>query len=299
MFSRSVIRRGVFVFLLLLPLLAYSAGPKTADVVFMTDFGSNNDAVPICKGVMWSIVPDLRIVDLTHDVTPFSIIDGARFLAGTAPYYPEGTVFVVVIDPGVGSSRKAIVAKSKKNQYFVLPDNGLLTFLQDRDGIEGVREITNKEFMIGSGMSSTFHGRDIFSPAGAHVARGDDWTKAGPEVPVSQLVRLNVPKANLDRGTLKGAVIGIDVPFGNLITNVMREDFADLGYKLGDKVAVTLGANELEIPIVKTFSDVDLGKPLLFIDSRGRLSFALNQGDFAKTYNVKPPVNFTIPAKTK
>jgi S-adenosyl-L-methionine hydrolase (adenosine-forming) len=293
----SVTRRGVFAFLLVLPLLGFSAGPKSAEIVFMTDFGSNNDAVPICKGVMWNIVPDARIVDLTHDVTPFSILDGARFLAGTTPYYPEGTVFVVVIDPTVGSSRKAIVAKSKKNQYFILPDNGLLTFLQDRDGIEGVHEITNKEFMIGSGMSSTFHGRDIFSPAGAHVARGDDWTKAGPEIPVSQLVRLNVPKASVESGMLKGVIIGIDVPFGNLITNVGREDFADLGYKLGDKVPVTLGANEMDIPIVKTFSDVEIGKPLLFIDSRGRLSFAVNQNDFARTYNVKPPVSFSIPAK--
>ncbi len=294
---RANIRRSVLVFLFLVPLMAFAAGPKTAEIVFMTDFGSNNDAVPICKGVMWQVAPDAKIIDLTHDVTPFSIIDGARFLAGTTPYYPEGTVFVVVIDPGVGSTRKAIVAKSKKNQYFILPDNGLLTFLQDRDGIEGVHEITNKDFMIGSGMSSTFHGRDIFSPAGAHVAKGDDWTKAGPEVPVAQLVRLNVPVATVADGKLSGKIIGIDVPFGNLITNVMREDWAKLGYQVGDQVPVTLGATELEIPIVKTFSDVELGKPLLFIDSRGRLSFALNQNDFAKTYNIKPPVSFTIPAK--
>ncbi len=293
----AMLRRIALLFVLVFPLLMLAAGPKNPEIVFMTDFGSNNDAVPICKGVMWQVAPDARIVDITHDVTPFSILDGARFLAGATPYYPEGTVFVVVIDPGVGSTRKAIVAKSKKNQYFILPDNGLLTFVQDRDGIEGVHEITNKEFMIGSGMSSTFHGRDIFSPAGAHVAKGDDWTKAGPEVPVSQLVRLNVPKASVADGTLKGAIIGIDVPFGNLITNVMREDWSKLGYQVGDKVPVTLGANEMEIPIVKTFSDVELGKPLLFIDSRGRLSFALNQSDFAKTYNVKPPVSFTIPAK--
>jgi S-adenosylmethionine hydrolase len=246
---------------------------------------------------MLSIDPDLHIVDITHDVHPFSILDGARFLAGTTPYYPEGSVFVVVIDPGVGSTRKAIIAKSKKNQYFVLPDNGLLTFVQDRDGIDSVHEITSKDFMIGAGISSTFHGRDIFSPAGAHVAKGDDWTKAGPEVPVAQLVRLNVPKATVTEGKLAGKIIGIDDPFGNLITNVSREQFATLGYQIGDRVPVTLGADELQIPIVHTFSDVELGKPLLFIDSRGRLSFALNQGDFAKTYNVKPPVSFTIPAK--
>ncbi len=297
MLSLAIRSRIFLIFLLCLFLSALAAAQKNAEILFMTDFGSNNDAVPICKGVMLGIVPDARIIDITHDVVPFSILDGARFLAGTTPYYPEGTVFVVVIDPGVGSARKAIVAKSKKNQYFILPDNGLLTFVQDRDGIEGVHEITNKDYMIGAGISSTFHGRDIFSPAGAHVARGDDWTKAGPEIPVSQLVRLNVPKPALEGGNLSGSVIGLDFPFGNLITNVMREDFAKLGYKSGDRVAVILGTNRMEIPFVHTFSDVALGKPLLFIDSRGRLSFAVNQGDFAKTYTIQPPVNFTIPAK--
>jgi hypothetical protein len=293
---RAITRRIVFAFLFLLPLAALAA-EKHAEILFMTDFGSNNDAVPICKGVMLNIVPDARIIDISHDVTPFSILDGARYLSGTAPYYPEGTVFVVVIDPGVGSARKAIIAKSKKNQYFILPDNGLLTFVQDRDGIESAHEITNKDFMIGSGMSSTFHGRDIFSPAGAHVARGDDWTKAGPELPVAQLIRLNLPKAAVENGKLTGAVIGLDFPFGNLITNVMREDFEKLGYKIGDPVPVTLGTQQMDLPIVHTFSDVEVGKPLLFIDSRGRLSFAVNQNDFAKTYSIKPPVTFTIPAK--
>ena len=168
------------------------SGKYPQTIVFMTDFGVVDDSVALCRGVMYSIMPDVRIVDLTHQVTPFSILDGARFLYGATPYFPAGTVFVVVIDPTVGSTRKAIVAKSKRGQYFVLPDNGLLTLVEQRDGIEGVHEITNPDWMIGTKMSSTFHGRDIFSPAGAHVARGDDWTKAGPEVPVKDLVRLNL-----------------------------------------------------------------------------------------------------------
>ena len=131
----------------------------------MTDFGTDNDAVPICKGVMLSIDPDIRIVDLTHQVTPYSILEGARFLSGTTPYYPPGTVFEVVVDPGVGSFRKAVVVRSKRGQYFVLPDNGLMTLVQDRDGLESAREITNPDWMIGQKLSSTFHGRDIFSPA--------------------------------------------------------------------------------------------------------------------------------------
>src|SRR5690242_16804846 len=145
-------------------------------IVFMTDFGIVDDSVAICRGVMYSIAPEVRIVDLTHQVTPFSILDGARFLYGATPYYPAGTVFVVVVDPGVGSTRKAVVAKSKRGQYFVLPDNGLMTLVQDRDGIDGVREITNRDWMIGAALSSTFHGRDIFSPVGAHIANGEVWT---------------------------------------------------------------------------------------------------------------------------
>jgi len=154
--------------------------PKT--IVFMTDFGVLDDSVAICRGVMYSIMPEVRIVDLTHQVTPFSILDGARFLYGATPYYPAGTVFVVVIDPTVGSTRKAIVAKSKRGQYFVLPDNGLLTLVEQRDGIDTVREITNPDWMIEPRCHQPFTAR-YFSPVGAHVARGDDWSKVGPEMP--------------------------------------------------------------------------------------------------------------------
>src|SRR5882762_9180332 len=186
-------------------------------VVFMTDFGVVDDSVAICRGVMYSVMPSVRIVDLTHQVTPFSILEGARFLYGATPYYPAGAVFVVVIDPGVGSSRKAIVAKSKRGQYFVLPDNGLLTLVEQRDGIEAAREITNSEWMIGGRLSSTFHGRDIFSPVGAHLARGDNWTKVGVDLPVKDLVRLELKTARLDARGLSAEVIATDGPFGNLV----------------------------------------------------------------------------------
>ena len=179
-------------------------------IVFMTDFGVVDDSVAICKGVMYSIMPDVRIVDLTHQVTPFSILDGARFLYGSTPYFPAGTVFVVVIDPTVGSTRKAIVAKSKRGQFFVLPDNGLLTMVEQRDGIESVREVTNPDWMIGGKMSSTFHGRDIFSPVGAHVARGDDWTTVGPEMPAGSLVRLQLKAPHIGDHGLTAEVIATD-----------------------------------------------------------------------------------------
>lgn len=277
------------------PFVASQSGEKyPPTIVFMTDFGVVDDSVAICRGVMYSIMPSVRIVDLTHEVTPFSIRDGARFLYGAVPYYPAGTVFVVVIDPGVGSTRKAIVARSRSGQYFVLPDNGLLTLVEQRDGIEAVREITNPDWMIGTKLSSTFHGRDIFSPVGAHLARGDDWTMVGPEMPVKDLIRLEMKPAAIDDHGLSATVIATDGPFGNLVTNVEAEDFLKLGYARGQKVPVTIGGKAMKIKFVKTFSDVPVGQPLLYIDSRGRLALAVNQNNFAATYGVKPPVALSI-----
>ncbi len=226
-----------------------------------------------------------------------SIAEGSRFLAGSAPYFSNDAVFVVVIDPGVGSTRKAIIAHSKKGQFFVLPDNGLLTLIQDRDGIDGVREITNPAWMIGAKTSSTFHGRDIFSPAGAHLARGDDWTTAGPAIDPAKLVRLDIHYATVDGAGLHGQVIGTDGPFGNLVLNVPADTFAKLGYKLGDVVPVQLNGTRYDLPFVKTFSDVAVGKPLAYIDSRGRLSLGINQRNFAETYGVHAPGEVTIGRK--
>ena len=281
---------------------AQDSPPATATryltIVFMTDFGADNDAVPICKGVMLGIAPEARIVDLTHQVRPYSILDGARFLAGTTPYYPSGTIFLVVVDPGVGSSRKAVVVKSKRGQYFVLPDNGLTTLVADADGLEAAREITNPAWMIGRARSSTFHGRDIFSPAAAHLARGDDWTGVGPEVDVKRLVRLSIPAAKLDEAGVRGAILALDVPYGSLISNINAEDFEQLGYSPGDAVGVILGGRRIVVPYAKTFSDVRVGKPLLYVDSRGHLGLAVNQGDFSKVYQVKPVTAIFIPRKT-
>ena len=294
-----------FFVLILVALFAASAGASEPEskypptIVFMTDFGVADDSVALCRGVMYSIMPDVRIVDLTHEVKPFSILDGARFLYGASPYFPAGTVFVVVIDPGVGSTRKAIVARSKRGQYFVLPDNGLLTLVEQRDPIEAVHEITNSQWMIGTRLSSTFHGRDIFSPVGAHVARGDDWTKVGPRIPVKDLVRLELKVATLDDRGLSATVIATDGPFGNLVTDVDAEDFLKLGYQRGQEVPVTVAGTDMKIKFVKTFSDVPLGQPLLYIDSRGHLGLAVNQNSFAAMYGVKPPAVLVIPRARK
>jgi S-adenosylmethionine hydrolase len=263
----------------------------------MTDFDVKDDAVGICKAVMFSIAPKARIIDITHQVTPFDIAQAGRFLAGSAPYFPHDAVFVAVIDPTVGSTRKAIIVKSKVGQYFVLPDNGMITQLGDRDGLAGAREITNPQWMIGAKLSSTFHGRDIFSPAGAHLARGDSWTEAGPPIEIAKLVRLKINSATLETDGLHGQVIGTDGPFGNLVTNVPADTFAKLGYKLGNRIKVRIDGIEYSLPFVKTFSDVPVGEGLLYIDSRGRLSIGIDQGNFAEAHHVAPPVSLEIPAK--
>jgi S-adenosylmethionine hydrolase len=275
------------------PSLSPSGAAPT--IVFMTDFGTANDAVAICKAVMLGIAPAARIMDITHRVTPYQIEEGSRFLEAVSPYYPAGTVFVAVIDPGVGTSRKAVIVKSKKEQYFVLPDNGLITPVIERDGLESAREITNPAWMIQSAISSTFHGRDIFSPAGAHLAAGWDFHLVGPEV--QQLVRLT-PKTSTatDKG-IAGDIIGLDDPFGSLVTDIPSDEFKKLGYNLGDKCRVELNKKPVTLPYVKTFMDVPVGDSLLYIDSRGRVGIAVNQGNYAKKFNIEPPGVIFIPRK--
>jgi len=271
-------------------------------IVFMSDFGVANDAVAICKAVILGIVPDARIMDITHQVTPYSIEEGARFLQGVTPYYPAGTVFLVVVDPGVGTSRKAIVVKSKKGQYFVLPDNGLITPVIDRDGLESAREITNTDWMIQSPISSTFHGRDIFSPVAAHLAAGGEFALVGPEI--SQLVRLSPKTAIVTDKGIVGDVIALDDPFGSLITDIPGDEFNKLAYRFGDKVPLLLNKQPAALPYVKTFMDAPVGEPLLYVDSRGRVGIAVNQGNYSKQFGVTPPASIFIarkgiPLKTK
>jgi S-adenosylmethionine hydrolase len=305
--SRLGVLRGVF--LSILALVSCGKPQSTSDnpssssrnpsvrpaIVFMTDFGTANDAVAICKAVMISIAPEARIMDITHQVTPFSIEEGARFLAGVSPYYPAGTVFVAVIDPGVGTSRRAVVVKTRKSQYFVLPDNGLVSTVVERDGLESAREISNTSWMIGENVSSTFHGRDIFSPVGAHLAAGWDFTLVGPVV--SQLMRLaSKVSTTTDKG-IDGDLIGLDDPFGSVITDIPADEFKTLGYKIGERVTVLLDKKPFALPYVKTFMDVPVGDPLLYVDSRGRMALALNQRNFSQVNKVTPPGTIFIPKK--
>lgn len=303
--------RGLLAFLLLAAALcanscgglstqqaANSAAAEAAQrpaIVFMTDFGTANDSVAICRAVIYGIDPQVRVTDITHQVTPFSIEEASRFLAGVSPYYPAGTVFLAVVDPGVGTSRKAVIVKSKKGQYFVVPDNGLVTPVLDRDGFASAREITNPAWIIQSAVSSTFHGRDIFSPAAAHLAAGWDFTLAGPEV--AELVHLKTKTAAISEKGIDGDIIGLDDPFGSLITDIPADEFKKLGYHLGDKVVVQIDKKPVTLPYVKTFMDVSVGDSLLYFDSRGRVAIAVNQGNYSRKFNITPPASIFIPKK--
>jgi len=272
---------------------AQSGAHKT--IVFMTDFGAANDAVAICKAVIAGIAPEARLMDVTHQVTPYSIEEASRFLEGVTPYYPAGTIFLVVVDPGVGTSRKAVIVKSKKGQSFVLPDNGLITPVLDRDGLEFAREITNPNWMIQSAVSSTFHGRDIFSPVAAHLAAGWDSNLVGPAV--SQLVQLSPKRSITSERGIDGNIIGLDDPFGSLITDIPGDEFKNLGYNLGDKIQIQINKKSVTLPYAKTFMDVPVGDSLLYVDSRGRVGIAINQGNYSKKFNIAPPGTIFIPRK--
>ncbi len=269
--------------------------PPRPTIVFMTDFGTANDAVAICKAVIVGIAPDVRLMDITHQVTPYQIDEAARFLAGVTPYYPAGTIFLAVVDPGVGTSRKAVIVKSKKDQYFVVPDNGLITPVIERDGLDSAREITNTAWMLKPQVSSTFHGRDIFSPAAAHLAEGWDFALAGPVV--TQLVQLTEKVSTTSEKGIDGDIIGLDDPFGSLITDIPGDEFKKLGYDFGDKIIVQIDKKPFTAPYMRTFMDVPVGDPLLYVDSRGRIGLALNQGNFSQVHKITPPATLFIPRK--
>lgn len=265
--------------------LARAAAAAPPTVVFLSDFGTRDDAVAACKGVMLQIEPELRVIDLTHHVPPFSVRDGARLLADTAEYYPPGTVFLGVVDPGVGSDRKPMVMRTKRDQYFVVPDNGLATLAAERAGPVEAREVANADWMRGRARASIFQGRDVFAPVAAHLAHGEDWTRAGP--PIDAPMHLELPAARLEGDVLRGEVIAIDGPFGNLITNVGAERLPELGWAIGDRVPIEIGKERLILPWAKAFADVPQGAALLYVDSREHIGVALNRGSYAEARHVR------------
>lgn len=263
-----------------------------APVVLMSDFGNQDDGIAVCKGVMLKIQPGLTFVDITHQIPAFSIKEANRFLANVTPYFPSGTVFVVLVEKSLKKSSRPIVAKSKRGQYFVASDNGALTSVAERDGLERVRVIEEGKWVSPNSLVSTFLGRDVYAPVAAHLARGEDWEDIGLEKKDINLLDNKVLKLNGNQ--LLGEVVAFDGPFGNLITDITAATFLNAHYHLGDRVDVVIGNKAMSLPFVRTFSDVPVNQSLIYIDSNERVSVAINEGNFAQRYKVTIPTKFII-----
>jgi S-adenosylmethionine hydrolase len=253
-------------------------------VLFLTDFGARDGAVAACKGVMLGIAPDTRIVDLTHDVPPYDIEIAGEVLEQALPFYPEGTVAVAVVDPGVGSERKAIAVLTKRGHRLVGPDNGVFTLVMQAEGVERAVELRNTRYFRAEQTSFTFHGRDIFAPVAAHLAAGTPIDSLGP--PITPMM-LDVRPPRLSAGRIDGTVRYIEDPYGNVVTDIRAALLDSLGATLGDSLEVRVGSRTLRLPWRNTFSDVPTGQALAVMHSRGVLSFSVNQGDFASRFGVK------------
>ena len=262
-------------------------------LVYQTDFGLVDGAVSAMYGVAYCVEPTLKIHDLTHDITPFDIWEASYRLIQTINYWPEGTVFVSVVDPGVGSDRKSVVVKTNSGRYIVTPDNGTLTHVIRFEGIAAAREIDESiNRLPRSGESYTFHGRDVYAFTGARLAAGIiGFDGVGPEVPVDSLVSLPIVEPHLDGNTACGTIDVLDVRFGSLWTNIPRELFLQTGIRYGDRVSISI-ENEIRciyrniILFGRSFADVCVGEALAYINSLDCVAVAINQGSFARAYNI-------------
>ncbi len=253
-------------------------------VVLLTDYGQRDYYVGALKGAIYATYPKARIDDISHDVTPFDIWEGAYTLLLAAKEFPEGTVFVAVVDPGVGTNRRNMVLETKDGKFFVAPDNGLLTFVAEGMGVANVREIRNRALMRAmESFSSTFHGREILGPVGAHLAAGVPMDRLGPEM--KDFVRLKIPRAQVRDGRISGQVVRID-RYGNVVTNITEHHLQEAGIKRGDQLSVSLGGKRLEVRLVSTYGDVPEGERLCHLESHKFLEVAINLANLAKTLGV-------------
>lgn len=291
--SRKVITTLLIIFLIASLSVFYAMNKRqTSPLVLITDFGMKDGAVAAMKGVSLKLAPNLVIHDLTHEIPAYNIWEGAYRLDQTSQYWAEGTVFVGVIDPGVGTERKLIVLKTKRDHYFVGPDNGLFTLVAENEGIEEIREISAAQRLPNSQNSYTFHGRDVYAYTGAKLAAGlIDFEDVGSKTTDNQLVMIQYPKAKIENNILIGGLPILDIQYGNVWTNIDSKTHKQFGLKIGQKYIVKIYDKERlvfndTIPFVKTFGDVKEGDNLLYINSLLNISLGINQGDFAKKYNI-------------
>ncbi len=262
-------------------------------LVFQTDFGLDDGAISAMEGVSFTVSRDLNIRHLTHNIPQYNIFDASYRLYQAINYWPEGTVFVSVVDPGVGSSRKSVVAKTSTNQYIVTPNNGTLTHINKFIGITELREIeesTNR--LKNSELSYTFHGRDVYAYTGARLASDTiDMSKVGPQLDLSEIVQLELYGCKKIENGVMGQVDILDVRFGSLWTSIPYEEFKKCDFKFGDNILVKIYNKDNvvytgTINYGKSFADVPVSTPIIYMNSAYHIAVAINQGSFAKAYGI-------------
>jgi S-adenosylmethionine hydrolase len=284
-------RKHLYFFFLLLIFFS-TANSQNKIVVFQSDFGLKDGAVSAMKGVAMGVSTDLKLFDLTNEIPAYNIWEASYRLEQTVPYWPAGTVFVSVVDPGVGTTRKSVVLKTKTGQFIVTPDNGTLTLIANSLGIAEIRqidEVLNRR--KNSQQSYTFHGRDVYAYTAARLAAGViTYEQVGMKLP-NEVVQIPFQPAVKEGNKLKGTIAILDVQYGNIWTNIGGNLFNQLEVSYGNTLHVDIFHNQDkmysgDMPYCQTFGAVEKGRPLAYLNSLLQLSFALNQGDFAKTYSV-------------
>ncbi len=275
-------------------------------LVFQTDFGLADGAVSAMYGVALKLNPELKIYDLTHEIEPYNIWEAGYRLLQTVDYWPNGSVFVSVIDPGVGSARRSVCAKLLNGQLIVTPDNGTLTFLKRRNMIAELKVIDEtKNRLEGSSESYTFYGRDVYAYTGARLASEEiSFDDLGESVDVSTAVEFSINDATYNNGSIVGTIDVLDIRFGSLWTNIPKELFNKLGVTYGDSVEVRVSnatrfvySNTMQYQ--KSFASVYVGEALVYVNSLNCMAVAINQGNFAKAYNIGTGNNWRIEIKKK
>jgi S-adenosylmethionine hydrolase len=298
----------LFISMLLAAALTGPAFAQAADtpvhknaLVLMTDFGTSDGAVSAMRGVAFGVDPTLTVSDLTHNIPDYDIWLGAYRLYQTANYWPVGSVFVNVVDPGVGTQRKSVVLKTKEGRYFVGPDNGLFTLIAERDGVAELREIDEKvNRLAGSGESYTFHGRDVYAYVGARLASGAiTFEQVGPVLPSESVVKIPYQKAVRSGDVIKGIIPVLDVKYGNVWTNIPKALFDELHIGVHDKVQVRILhkgklINKVVAPFEHTFGGVAKGQPLVYLNSLLDVAVAISQGNYAAKHKIDSGVDWEV-----
>ena len=273
-------------------------------LVIQTDFGLKDGAVSAMKGVAFGVDRTLPLYDLTHEIPAYNIWEGAYRLYQTLQYWPKGTVFVSVVDPGVGTDRHSVVLKTRSGHYIVTPDNGTLTLVAEHFGIDAVRQIDEKTNRLkGSEKSYTFHGRDVYAYTGARLASGAiSYEQVGPLLP-TDVVKIPYQPAVAEKdGTLKGTIPILDVQYGNVWTNIDETLLTQVGVNKGDKACIKISEGDVvrydgKAPYVSSFGDVPEGQPLVYLNSLLQVSVALNMDSFAAKHQVQSGANWHISLK--